>query len=595
MGFLQTVGRLAPTVGGVLGGIGGELVDPLGGGIVGAGLGSGAGKALENYTQGQNPLQMNDVGAAAEGAAGQGAGELAGAGLGLLGGAFGKAADAGASGLLKGQFANGSLDGDTLNTLRDMGVTDARDVTPIADAATGENGAINQGVMRGLDDGATLSDLSHIQPTAQALVDQERVNLQPNSEQDIMSTVENGFRSNLPKDQQVLSAKRLSSGGYGNAPKSVLSFMPGAQQNMTAQDALKMSKQFDQLANVAGKAGYDNGGRIANADQAAKYRIFSQLSGNIKDSFADTPIDEDNKAQIIDDLAKIKGSNPQAYNYLVNKVSGANTVGDLRTVQKPLVRASQAFKQTANSAERAPGMAAKDVTGAVLTGAGTVAGGPAGAVPGLLTMAANHPAAERIGSSVLERMGNILQNPTLSKALKGATGALGTTVATSPNVAAPAQGGAMQPPGMGMQPGQPGMQQTGMPPVLNSYDTLMTMMTMDPYLAQSLAPQITALAPMAQKTAGAEAMLPSVEQSYQQAGGGQGPIMGTLAKLGGALGVGPAATYNNQSQALQALLGQIGLPSSYVPSLTQAPQSGALGFNALNSSLNSAPLLAGVR
>jgi hypothetical protein len=72
--FLQ--GAL-PTVGTVAGAALGEAVDPFGGGIVGAGLGSALGKAAENSWQGKD-VTSGVAGAGIGGALGQGVGELAG-------------------------------------------------------------------------------------------------------------------------------------------------------------------------------------------------------------------------------------------------------------------------------------------------------------------------------------------------------------------------------------------------------------------------------------------------------------------------------------------------------------------------------------
>lgn len=83
--------RLLPTLGGIGGGILGEVVDPFGGGVAGAALGAGlagggaaAGKTAENATEGKN-LGSGVVASGLEGAAGQGLAEGAGAALGAAG------------------------------------------------------------------------------------------------------------------------------------------------------------------------------------------------------------------------------------------------------------------------------------------------------------------------------------------------------------------------------------------------------------------------------------------------------------------------------------------------------------------------------
>lgn len=80
---LDFIKKALPTIGAVGGGIVGEAIDPFGGGIVGAGVGSALGKAAENKATGQS-IGSGVVGAGLGGAVGQGVGGVASSFLGGL-------------------------------------------------------------------------------------------------------------------------------------------------------------------------------------------------------------------------------------------------------------------------------------------------------------------------------------------------------------------------------------------------------------------------------------------------------------------------------------------------------------------------------
>jgi len=94
LGFLE---RNAQNIGGVLGGIAGELVNPFGGGVVGAGAGSALGQEVKNLTTGTktNPLEEGAIGAGSE---------LAGLGLGKAAQLVGKGVKNAAPDLFRSAF-----------------------------------------------------------------------------------------------------------------------------------------------------------------------------------------------------------------------------------------------------------------------------------------------------------------------------------------------------------------------------------------------------------------------------------------------------------------------------------------------------------
>lgn len=81
--------RAAPTIGGIVGGIGGELIDPFGGGIAGAAIGGALGRGIEDLTTHEKVSQM--PGDILESAIANGLGQATGYGIAKGGGMLLKA------------------------------------------------------------------------------------------------------------------------------------------------------------------------------------------------------------------------------------------------------------------------------------------------------------------------------------------------------------------------------------------------------------------------------------------------------------------------------------------------------------------------
>lgn len=565
--------RLLPTAGSILGGIGGELIDPFGGGIAGAALGSTLGKAGENAAEGQN-VTSGLGGAAVEGGVGQLTGHLLGGALKLGAGAASSLADKGATGLVQGQFAKGTVDNATAQTLRDMGITDARQVAQIAPISTGTTGALSAGVKRGLTEADTGADLSNLGRTGQNLVAENQMQLNTSSIPTINKTIQGALLQSVnPEDVSQVTTK---GGGTLNT------FQPGSLKNVLPEDAFKVTQNFEQLANKAYQGAYDKMGNV-NPDQLAKYNIFKGLADETRSATfgGDTPIplSDTNKAQIINDLSPMNDINPQAYNWHVNQVTNANTLQDLRPIQAPMVRVNNALKTTQNIADNSGGTTAGNVVKSILPTMGGLAGGSAGAVAGVLPSLVKSSTADRAGASILSKLADAGVSPKVTKlmpkVLTGASQFISHAPEYTPSAIPNAQGAAMQP--QQMQPQSP--QTSELQQVYNAA-------LLHPYMPGSMS-TLQSLAPVLQNLQGAGAAINSTEQAYNAAGGAQGMAGGLLSKLGGLVTGNPVSGYEQERSQLAMELPKLGVPASAIPDVTDTSASAQAKWNIINSVLAS--------
>lgn len=590
--------RLLPTAGGILGGLGGAIFGGGVGGVGGAAGGDALGKFLEDKLTGQ--AGGNGVlGAAVSGGVGQLAGEGIGSLLGKGAGALGGLADKEAGNLVQGQFAKGTMDSGTTQALRDMGITDAKQVGQIAPLATGADGAIKTGVQRGLAEAGQPADLSNVANTARNLIADNQMQLSSaNAPHDISQTVEKGLLQAV-KPGSVTQVAATKAG----AP-SVNVFAPGALKNVDPESAFNVTQNFEKLASKAYQGAYDKMGNV-DPDQLAKYNIFRGLADETeKNAFGgDTPLplSEGNKAQIIQDLAPMKDINPQAYNWHVNQVSNANNVQDLRAIQSPMVKASRALGVTQRVAESGAGKTAANVANNAMPVLGGLVAGPGGAAAALGSRLLSSDAAGKVGASTLERVANILQNPTMSKILNGGAVGTGQVVANSPNDIATAQQGApgMMPtaynsamPGATMPGANPyataGITPTSMSPEVMAMQSGLIGLQ-DPYLAGSYAPLVNNAVGGLQKAGAANAALQGLEGSYQQAGGGQGLLGGLANRIGQTLTGGQGTLlgggYSSQAEELQKALAAAGI-NVPAPSLLENSGAAQQNFSLLQQIVN---------
>lgn len=575
--------RLLPTLGGIVGGIGGELVDPFGGGIVGAGLLSGAGKAAENAIEGKKVLQGNDITSALSGAAGQFGGALAGKALSGATGLVGNLVDKGAGKLVQGQFAPGTVTGNIADDLvHNYGVTDARQVGQIAKTITGStegNGAaLTKGVEHALMKNGTPVDVGGISAGATKAG---------------MGTGAPSLVNDLMGSETAIgdtAAKKISA----QVGKSVQNMLGGPNGSVGSQlaDPLDVHKQEQLFRSLASNA---TKGAQPTPEQAAVSRVYNSIADELHQrAFSPNgtavPLTDDIKSKVIDGLAPIRDVNPTAYGQLIKEVHGADTAEDLKGLQSKWVGLDKALNITNKAADASGGLSTSSIAAGTAPVAGAVAKGVPGVLMGAGAAAIKSPTADRAGAAMATRLAKVLTNPTMKKILTKGAPVAGQVVAGAPNLVAPPVTGATPMGGMvtgnTMQPGQvqPGGAQSS--PQTIAFQTALAGMA-DPYVASSYAPLLQSLLPGVQHAQTAQAALTGAEGAFQQAGGGQGLLGGLLSKLGGSITGGPAAAYSQQAEQLKQQLLALGVPASAIPQLTQTSDAANTNFSILQQLINS--------
>lgn len=586
--------RALPTIGGIVGGIGGTFISPFAGSVAGATGGAALGKAIQNYLTGQD-LGQDVIKEAALGGVGQVGGGVLGRVAAKGAGALGKLAGNTSDNLIQGQFAKGTLDKTTAGTLRNMGITNADKVGDIAPIVTGQNGALSSGVRRGLQEADMGVDLSRLSPTAQALVSENGLQLAPGALKQIDSTVRAALRKSVNPDDIT----RVQGRGGRDLPSGSDVIDAGALRNVLPENAFKITQEFEALANKAYQNAYDKFGN-ANPDQLAKYSIFKGLADEARSAAfggnSPIPVSAANRQQILSDLGQLKDIAPEAYQHYVDQLASVENLQDLRPVQAPIVNANRALQATARADEVTGGSNAKDVISSITPVVGGLTAGPVGVAAGAIPAILSSNTANKLGAATLDKLSDVLTNPTMQRIVKEAGPAAAQTVAHAENFVPGAT--TMTPtagmPGAGV-PGQEAAQQ-GMAEAAMNPNTLAFQSGLigliNPYAASTYAPLVQQTLDPLQKAATAQAALNALEQTYAQAGGGQGLVGGLLARLGGAITGGPSVTYEQQAGNLQDQLTKMGIPVSALPQLTSNQAGAQAGFGniqAIIDSLGGAP------
>jgi hypothetical protein len=577
--------HLLPSGGALAGGAGGAAlgtailpgIGTIAGGILGAALGGGDAKAAENAIEHQN-LGNGVASTALESGAGQALGMGVGAGLGKIAGAVGGKAAGVADNLLKGQFAKGALTGEDANVLRTAGITDARQLPQVANVITGDTGALHQGVLRGLTESDVPADFSNLSQTGKNLVSANQMQLKQSSIPQINDVIQGALiKSVTPEDVTQMGV------GGGKSPV-VNAFEPGALKNVTADRAFDVTKNFEALAAAARNSAYDKMGNVVDADQLAKAKIFGGLADEARTATFGTetpvPLSDTNKAQIINELAPLKDINPNLHSTVVNQVNNANTLQDLRGIQAPFVRGSQAATATAKAADRGAGTTAGAVANNLAI-PGAIAGGPPGMLAGLGAQLLRSPAADRVAIPLAEKGGALLSKIGGSNApsiLGGATGAL---AGTSNNIIqnSGTVGGNMQPTAEQLS-GQPTPITQQLPAPQGQGLSREDLLTLAMYSPGAL----SALTPNAAQT-GNVTNAQSAEQALHTLAG-NAPSGGLVSQLQGKLGVGGTGEYQREAQSAAQQVANA-LPGSDAKAIEKELTDYAAGGGNINNAIQS--------
>lgn len=340
---------LIPSLTGVLGGIGGAAagtaiapgVGTAVGGIGGAGAGQAAGKAIENALTGDKTTLGGEAEQAAVGAGSQAAGGLLGKAAGFVGSKIaGGVGSAGTDLLSKSVFGGATKGaqiankaGDTIKTLTGLGIA-PQAIEQAIPQVTGDSGALTQAVRTALTKAGPV-DLTESFPMAGRAADQLDVN-KPGAG-NAFRTVFNNMANNTIAEGQPIT-------------------------KVNAQTAFDMMKQLE--ANGFAK-GTDPATRSAYLDVA------NHIGDQLTKSGADKAV-LDGSALDPKAMANLSTISPK----LAAQASAAKTVGDLRTLQAPFVRAGKLIQDAADQGQQVSGAGAGpgviDAAGAIASHGATI-------------------------------------------------------------------------------------------------------------------------------------------------------------------------------------------------------------------------------
>lgn len=615
--------NLAPTAGGVLGNVIGDVAGPIGG-IAGGAIGSAAGQGLEDLFTGANTHNM--VPAALQGGIGGGIGAIGG---GILGG-IGKLA-VGAGSKAAATAVDPAIQAGLDKAAADAAATAARTQNihnEFGQAMPGADEATNKDLKSALDLADKMGVDSSKPGTAQGMQDVGAAATGPGGEINLVKQgllrqagpvntdgLASRIRGIIENNLGIVNNNPASSVGSGlNAGTklynelNVANAIPDAprtdpdQAFKTIQNISAATRKADSEARVNPLTGQPSEGAVQKAQtmHLIKSEVENTIYGDGTANSMRPDLDQlANRYQTSPEQIIQENKNVQALpedqqklvaNDIATKLNYATNMPDILKAEQPYVgmakigqdavKTNDSAQQTSASVTRDNAMAKAAADAAEAPGKEEAANakqnstvvGTAGKVAGH-ALSGNHGMAlaeilnhfkNGNGGAVLGDIarggGTVLGKATNSKIGKIAGSSAAQLLAHAPDfqpnnpsaLTAATTGGDMQTGGTG--PGD----------LLAQLDT---MMTADPLLASALAPQITALMQKNQQLVAAQQAVGGYQNTLQAAGGGQGPIGGTLAKLGGLMG-GPAGQVGPQAQAAEQALAAAGVTGVQLPGLT---------------------------
>lgn len=585
--------RALPTIGSIVGGIGGgllggaidvgtlgaaaPLINPFTLGVAGAGLGGGAGKAIEDISSGQK------IGGDVLGAAGQGAvGQAVGGGIGALGGQILGKVGAGvtesaapklfsqafnltksaASRLNPAEVSSQLMDYGIKGGLGSMQATAKAAMTPIE--KTIQDAAAQAGPVSTKN---LIGDVRNLIATSPELTAKDA--------NDILRTVVNVRSPQL-------------SGLAGGDINRLVDVMPSTMNPIDAlSGARNLETQGYNYLNAANPANpnFLRFKQLGNTYLGAAKSIMDELENSVGSSVDISALKTPDVIQALSNIS------PK----LAQQFQSASSLGDLRSLMSPFYRLNKMVDMT--NASQASGVSTR--LGSLLQGAagGFGLGGVKGALGGMALSpiiqggeAAFRAPLSTFGAGAADVAGNVLSK--LGTAAPTAGGILGTTTATSPNLVTPMTGANMNPmaiPSQTPQVPQAPAQGASNPNLLND---LLTLAVYSPGSLSSLMPSATQQEQSALATK-AQSALGGLSSTFQQAGGGQGMIGGLLSQLGGAISGGTPRAYQQQVKAVAQQIAQVtgedaGAVERELPTQTDTPQAAQLKLQKVAASLQAA-------
>lgn len=571
--------KLLPTAGTMLGGV---LAPETGGlSLLLAGLGGAAGKAAENLTEGQDPVQGNVLKEGLMGAAGEGVGQLAGKAIGGIGGVLG------ARGTKLGEEA-------AMAKKAAQGVEEAKATQNsfggVKDFVQSQNElGENQGLLKQIDVHHTSPQAMNDASKAGLFIDDiDRAALatgKPIKTTDLISSRD--ITSASPEEQASLMSPKV---GIITPDGTIPQQVTPLQAHEFAKDLNTQLRDLEGVAHNAKENGRYSEYNVAKqhlADLQSRYKSVQNLASSpeVNASIAARTVSPAEKAQLVEKFGQKQAD------YVENAINTAQTHQDLVAAKRPFAQmntvsdlalddlkatgtaraVSRAKAELPQTGAPTPTKDALKVTGAALLGTGH----PIAA----LTTGAAHLANNPKFLNILDRIAN---SGIVQKGLPAAGG----LIATSPNMISPPTNQAMQ--------GAPAMNpQPFTNPYTQSVQTYDNALQFAPWLAPSIAPNgPQSIIQPYQQVGAAGAALNGAQNQFQAAGGAQGPVQGILGKLGALLTGGPAASLDQtQAGAAQAIAKALGVDPSVIqqllPSITQNQLGAGSQTQALSGILSS--------
>jgi len=617
--------KLAPTIGMIGGGLLGTATDvidgPLGT-IGGATAGGDIGQMVQDWmthtpVTGGQMLKQSAIGAGSS-LVGEGLGSLFDAGGDAAANAIDNAAKSQAEAneaervgqefaSIKPEYANV---GKALDTMKSLGIPNAsaQDMANVGPIYTGSNPETGTGIMNFVKNDALARaggtvDLSDTMDGLHADLATPENQFQLGSEDPVSSS-----KGQLPKAPNNVATKIV---------QQVRNMLPGDTIDSSGQLATQLAPEDAQdLLRSIGKqmsatTPQVNAQGLVDPAAQAENSVWRNLYYSVKDSLynrpevdaavANTTVTPELEAAIDDAISSRGITDPQvAANIkadLINKINNGQTMQDWLDSESPMVNVSKvgetATKDMANNPQLARNVklntpkAAESTIGKVLNSKIAKAAEMGSAVMGI-SDPNQSPWAKAAelgvgGAGLLDaapelvpKMASMLSRLS-APAIEGAAG-----IATMPQPTQQTepirQGGTNVNPYATLPGSAPSalalLAASGMAGLL------------DPYTASAYAPLAEAAMPQIQKAQTAESELQQLESMLSQAGGAQGGLMGLLQQLRAQVSGGPVRTYQQNLQALQPILSQLGI-NSPLPSVTSTPQAARLGFQQAQAGLNS--------
>lgn len=582
--FWSTVGGIALPVLGAL------LAPETGGASLLAstalsGIGGAAGKAIDEAASGQAPSGGDLLGAGVTNAVGNLAGGALVKGAGkVLSGVVKPAADKAATSLVQGQ-GQGALDKATADYLYRNGVTDLKQMGQIAPTVTGESGAftnaVNNSLLNAADQGTRL-DLSSLASAGKGMPGNTVLNAVREAgiagESPKVNSVQQFVQGQLEKynPDAIKSIPARKGGGVIN------SFDNGVLNAQHPLDALNMTKAMDSQAASWMKSATtrEQGKALQNISNTIKDNLYGEGT-----SIGQMGITDQVRKTAIDELAPLKEINPTYYENKVNELNNAQTIGELRTAQKPEVIANQALAFAENKANTTGGTNIPELIKVGGPVAGMSVGGPVGMAAGMVApKVLGSNAANVAGASTLERLSKTIGSEKAQKLMDTLGRAGGVVAANAPNMGATPAGSTALPStlqGETMNGGQP---QSQLGDIISA---LQTQAVLAPQLNPGATSALSAVVPQLQKNALLQSELGALPAGFANAGGAQG-LGGIGSVISGFVPGTAANAFKGQQAAIAAQLAQtLGISpeaaQQLLPSLLQNEQTAGMRQSVLGN------------